>query len=592
MKTIQKFIPAAAVCALSLSMAAAPLQIAASGYLTHFEKGKQGLNVELIGHYKSGAPIDEGGTEIVVYDSNTFRAFSVNGAEKALDILDMSVLKTGKATDIPLMARIPLSGLGVEASDVTSVAIHPEGGYIAVAAPAANKEEPGFVVFLTVDGKPIANVRVGALPDMLTFTPDGSKLLVANEGEPAEDYSVNPEGSISIIDVGSGIDAISDEAVSTIAFDEKIIEDRVRKVHPDSTYAEDLEPEYITIDSDGRYAYVALQENNAIARLDIEKEQFVAVKSLGFKDYSVSKNKLDASNEDGAINIRSWPVLSMYQPDGITSFEAGGKTYILSANEGDLQDWKGFSEETRTADLKHEYQLNADLYEGYTQKRLDKLVEDGLFEDEKLGRLTTSISQPKNEDGKYEAIYGHGGRSFSVWQADSMELAYDSGDDFERVAAQVYPDHFNSSNDEDSFDNRSDDKGPEPESVITGNVQGTNYAFIGLERQGGIMVYDLSKPTSPKFDTYFSSRIFNGKEAPITEQSGDVAPEGLTFVTSDQSPTGQNLLLAAHEVSGTIAVYSLEEKTKEKKTASGKSLSDLASSILVAPKRLVTFLSK
>ncbi|WP_186763920.1 choice-of-anchor I family protein [Planomicrobium sp. CPCC 101079] len=589
---MQKFIPTAAVCALSLSILAVPSPTAASENLTHFEKGKQGLDVELVGRYKSGAKIDEGGTEIVVYDPNTFRAFSVNGAEKALDILDMTVLKTDNTTDIPLMTRIPLSELGVEASDVTSVAIHPDGGYIAVAAPAVNKEEPGYVVFLTVDGEPIANVQVGALPDMLTFTPDGSKLLVANEGEPAEDYSVNPEGTVSVIDVSSDIGTISDKAVSTVSFDEKIIEDDVRKVHPGSTYAEDLEPEYITVDKDGRYAYVALQENNALAKLDIKKEQFVAVKSLGYKDSSISQNKLDASNKDDAINIRNWPVLSMYQPDGITSFEADGKTFILSANEGDLQDWEGFSEETRVADIKDEYQLNADLYKGYNQNRLDKLVENGLFEEEELGRLTTSISQPKNEDGKYEAIYGHGGRSFSVWEAGSMELAYDSGDDFEQISAKVYPDFFNSSNDEDSFDNRSDDKGPEPESVITGNIQGTNYAFIGLERQGGIMVYDLSKPAAPKFDTYFSSRIFNGEESPITEQSGDVAPEGLTFVPSDQSPTGQDLLLAAHEVSGTIAVYSLEEKANGNKNASSKSLSDIANSILVAPKRLVSFLSK
>ncbi|PSL41470.1 hypothetical protein B0H99_102154 [Planomicrobium soli] len=592
MKTIHRFIPAAAVCALSLSLFAVPSQSIASETLIHFDKGKQGLNVELVGRYKSGAKIDEGGTEIVVYDPTTFRAFSVNGAENALDILDMSVLKTKKTTDIPLMTRIPLSELGVEASDVTSVAIHPDGGYIAVAAPALRKEEPGFVVFMTVDGKPIANVRVGALPDMLTFTPDGSTLLVANEGEPTEDYSVNPEGSVSFIDVGSEIENIGADAVSTVTFNEEIIEDGVRKVHPDSTYAEDLEPEYITVDGNGKYAYVALQENNAFAKLDIEKKEFISVKSLGYKDHSLPKNKFDASNKDDAINIRNWPVLSMYQPDGITSFEADGKTYILSANEGDLQDWEGFSEEARVADLKDDYQLNADMYKGYNQNRLDKLVENGLFDESQLGRLITSTAQPKNENGKYEAIYGHGGRSFSVWDADSMELAYDSGDDFEQIAAQAFPDFFNTSNDKDSFDNRSDDKGPEPESVITGNVQGKNYAFIGLERQGGIMVYDLSKPAAPKFNTYFSSRIFNGEGAAISEKSGDVAPEGLTFVASDQSPTGQALLLAAHEVSGTIAVYSLEEKVKGGKTAANNPISELANSILVAPKKLATFLSK
>ncbi|MDN7244607.1 choice-of-anchor I family protein [Planococcus shenhongbingii] len=472
-------------------------------------------------------------------------------------------MKKDSTADIPLLKRVPLSDFGVEASDLTSVAIHPGGGYIAVSVPAADKTDDGHIVFMSIDGEPLSNVRVGALPDMLAFTPDGSQLLVANEGEPSDDYTVNPEGSVSIIDVTSSIEDINERHVTTAAFSENIIEDGVRKVHPESTYAEDLEPEYITVDKDGKYAYVALQENNAIAKLDLETKKFISVQSLGFKDFSAQNNKLDASNEDDAIDIRNWPVLSMFQPDGITTFESGGNSYILSANEGDVQDWKGFSEETRVADLAGDYQLNADLYKGYNQNQLDRLVKNGLFEENQLGRLTTSISQPKNDQGKYEAIYGIGGRSFSVWHAKSMELAYDSGDDFEQITAKVYPDYFNSTNDEDKLDNRSDDKGPEPESVITGEVDGTPYAFIGLERQGGIMVYDLTKPTKPKFSTYFSSRVFNGGD--VTTESGDVAPEGLTFIPATESPTGQELLLAAHEVSGTIAAYSLGDDSKRDK---------------------------
>lgn len=562
MISFKKAFPAAAVGALSLSIFGSTTFSAPAQELNYYEKGNGGLSVELVGRYTSGAEIDEGGTEIVAYDSRTYRAFSVNGAEKAIDILDLSQLESGNA-EIPLSKRILLKDLGVEASDVTSIAVHPKGGYIAVTAPAVGKEQPGHVVFMTVDGKALANVQVGALPDMLTFTPDGSKILVANEGEPKEDYSVNPEGSVSVIDLPAQIEDIAQTNVANVRFTEDVIDEDVRKVHPESTYAQDLEPEYITTDSSGQFAYVALQENNAMAKLDIEAKEFISVQSLGYKDFTAPKNKFDASNKDDATDIRNWPVLSMYQPDGITSFESNGETYILSANEGDAQDWEGFSEEARVADLKGQYELNADLYVGINQKRLAKLTANGLFEENQLGRLTTSISHPKNEEGKYEAIYGFGGRSFSVWHADSMELAYDSGDDFEQIIKKTDPEYFNTTNDEDKADNRSDDKGPEPESVITGNVQGKDYAFIGLERQGGIMVYDLSKPAKPKFSTYFSSRIFNGGD--VTEASGDVAPEGLTFIPADQSPTGKELLLAAHEVSGTIAAYELGGEDKKDK---------------------------
>lgn len=550
----------------AMSLAAASLALPAVGHAEELkvynrDQG-QALQVEQIGRYNSGSRIGEGGTEIVAYDANTKRAFSVNGAARALDILDLNGLKDGNG-EIPLLKRVSLESFGVSASDVTSVAIHPEGDYIAVSVPSEVKTDPGHVVLLDTDGNKLASVEVGALPDMVTFTHDGSKVLVANEGEPSDDYTVNPEGSVSIINIANGLDNLTAE---TAAFTDDVDSD-VRKVNPDpenSSYAENLEPEYITVDKDNRYAYVAIQESNAIAKLDLQSNSFTTVKSLGYKDFSKEGVELDPSNKDDGIQIDNWPVLSMYMPDGMTAFQSGGKTYLITANEGDAQDWEGFSEEVRVADLAAEdaYALNADLYEGYTQEQLDQLVQDGLFEDEKLGRLNTSIVAPKNADGKYEAVYGFGGRSFSIWDADSLQQVYDSGADFEKITAEAIPDYFNTTNDEDKLDNRSDDKGPEPEAVITGDVDGKTYAFIGLERTGGIMAYDVTNPTSPAFSTYFSSRNFQGDEAAVDSASGDVAPEGLTYISAEESPTGQTLLLAAHEVSGTIAAYALGEKAK------------------------------
>ena len=568
---MSKTILAAASCALLLS----PVQTSAVGQVMKFDgNAKQGLHVELLGRYSSGAGIAEGGTEIVAYDSVSKHAFSVNGSAKALDIIDLNALKEN-TQDISRIKQISLSDLGVAASDVTSVAIHPEGGYIAVSAPAANKVDHGYVVFLSTAGEYLSHVTVGALPDMVTFTPDGAFVLVANEGEPSDDYQINPEGSVSMIDVSNGVEGISNDHVANVKFEEDVIEKDVRKISETSTYAQDLEPEYIVVDEESKYAFVALQENNAIAKLDLQTKKFVLVKSLGYKDFSVGENKLDASNDDNEVNITNWPVLSMYQPDGMASYNVNGQTYILSANEGDAQDYDGFSEEKRVGDLVESYELNADLYEGYTQEQLEQLIENGLFEDEQVGRLNTTISAPKNENGKYEAIYGYGARSFSIWNANSLELTYDSGSDFEKITQQVYGEnYFNSNNDENNFDSRSDDKGPEPETVTIGNVQDQNYAFIGLERVGGIMVYNIDNPEQPTFNRYFSSRNFNGGEE-VTAASGDAAPEGLTFIPADESPTGQNILLAAHEVTGTIAAYQIGiEVEPEKPTEPNESNTD------------------
>jgi len=556
---MKKTIVAAASCALLLS----PFQTFATSQVTKYDdEGGQGLHVELLGRYSSGAGIAEGGTEIVAYDSISHHAYSVNGSAKAVDIIDLNVLNEN-VREIPRLKQITLSDLGVAASDVTSVAIHPEGGYIAVSAPAANKVDPGFVIFLTTDGKYLSHVTVGALPDMLTFTPDGTYVLAANEGEPSDDYQTNPDGSVSMIDVSNGVDEITDDDVTNVQFEDDVIQEGVRKVSESATYAQDLEPEYIVVDDNSKYAYVTLQENNAIAKLDLQAKNFVLVKSLGYKDFSAGENKLDASNDDNEINITNWPVLSMYQPDGMASYTVNGRTYILSANEGDAQDYDGFSEEVRVADLQDSYELNADLYEGYTQEQLDQMIENGLFDDSQLGKLNSTTSAPKNVNGNYEAIYGYGARSFSIWNANSLELTYDSGSDFEKITQQVYgEDYFNSNNDENNFDSRSDDKGPEPETVTIGNVQGQNYAFIGLERVGGIMVYNIESPETPSFNRYFSSRIFHGK-GDVTAASGDAAPEGLTFIPANESPIGQNILLAAHEVTGTIAAYQIGIEVEE-----------------------------
>ncbi|WP_414054929.1 choice-of-anchor I family protein [Macrococcus equi] len=495
------------------------------------------IKVSQLARYDSNTKFGESGTEIVSYDAKYKQAYSINGALNAVDILDLSRLSDGK---FPLKQRIFLKDLGVEGSDITSVAVNKKYHYIAVSIPAKEKTDNGIVAFLNKDGKLLSKVTVGALPDMVTFTHDSKKLIVANEGDPNDAYTVNPEGSVSAIKTNR-TGKIKQSAVHTVKFSKKMIPSNLRQLGRNAHESFlNLEPEYVAVDDKSKFAYITIQERNAIAKFDIKKEKFVKVKGLGYKSYL--KNTIDVSDKDKKINMQNYPLLGMYQPDGIAQMKIKGKTYLLTANEGDSQDYEGFSEETRIADIADKFDMNSKYLKGVDPKVLK--------DDKSLGRLKTTISQSfVNKEGKYTAPVTFGGRSFSIRSAENLGLIYDSGSDFENITAKANKDIFNSQQEElgkIDFDSRSDDKGPEPESVVTGVINGKTYAFIGLERVGGIMVYNVSNPKKPQFETYFSAN-----------DNGDISPEGLTFIDAEQSPTKKPLLLASHEMSGTIAAYEL-----------------------------------
>jgi 2',3'-cyclic-nucleotide 2'-phosphodiesterase (5'-nucleotidase family) len=527
--------------------------------------GTSELTAKLIARYDTGSGAT--GAEIVQYDAKSKRAFVINGAEKSVDIVDLSSLKSSPSTTVALSEakRIKLESLSGQIAgigDITSVAVSPKGDFLALALPAAVKTDPGKVVLLGMDGSLISFVEVGALPDMVTFTPDGRYVLVANEGEPNDDTSIDPEGSVSIIDISAGADKVTQGSVVHALFDnDAIIDEKVRKAKPGATAAQDFEPEYIVVVPDSKTAYVSLQEVNAVAELDLASKAFTKVTSLGVKQHYKLGNGLDASDKDKKINIQPWPVLGMYMPDGMDVMALNGKTYLFTANEGDSRDYKGFSEEARVADLKDKLALQAVNYPGLTQKQLDELSLTAA-DDTKLGRLKTTTTAGANADGKYEAIYTYGARSFSIWDASTMTQVFDSGDQFEQTLAVQYPKQFNVSNDNNKFDDRSDDKDPEPEDVKVGRIGDEAYAFVGVERMGGIFVYNVTDPLKPHFATYFTSRDFSGGEKDIKGESG---PEGLKFVSADQSPTGKALLLVGNEVSGTMGVYELTQGDKAAK---------------------------
>ena len=495
------------------------------------------LKISQKARYDAQAGYGESATEIVSVDYKLQRAYSINGALNAIDILDLKGLKHDK---LPLIKRVFLKDLGIKGSDITSVAVNTKHHYIAVSIPAENKTDKGTIAFLTPDGKLLSKVKVGSLPDMVTFTSDYKTLLSANEGEPNDDFTVNPEGSVSIIKINP-YGKVKQSKVKTVRFDKKLIHKDVRNLgRNEIENFNNLEPEYITIDAKNRYAYVSIQERNAIAKLDIAKGKFVKVKGLGYKSYQTSK--LDVSDKDGKANMQNYPLFGMYQPDGVAKVEYKGKTYILTANEGDSQDYKGFSEETRVQDIKDQFNPTSRYLKGFNL--------DLLGDKKSIGRLKTSIFNPFTTNGKYDVPVTFGGRSFSVLDGDSLKRVYDSKDDFESIVLTADKDAFNSDQEtrgKIEFDSRSDDKGVEPESVTVGKVNKHTYAFIGLERANGIMVYNIDNPTKPKFETYFKSN-----------DNGDISPEGITFISKKDSPTKQALLLVSHEMSGTIAAYELK----------------------------------
>jgi hypothetical protein len=492
----------------------------------------QEITLKPIGSYKAGA-FDEGAAEIVSYDPASQKVFLINGEKKTVDVLDIS--EPGAPA---LVNSIDVSayGAGPNSVDVAN-------GKVAVAIEAEVATDPGQVVLFDTDGNYLNKYPAGVLPDALTFSPDGNTIVVANEGEPNDEYTIDPEGSVTIIrlDRHPRVQQVNFRRFNRFKILLKL--KGVRIFGPNASVAQDLEPESVTIDPDGRTAYVSLQENNAYAIIDLDKGKVKKIRPFGYKSYNISGNGIDASNEDGAINIKNWPVFGMYQPDALKSFTLNGQTYIVTANEGDARDYDGYSEEARVADIN----LDPKRFKDAATLKLE----------ENLGRLniTTTMGRFFFKD-VYKFLFSYGARSFSIWHASSGKQVFDSGDDFEQITASYFPENFNSNNDDnDSFDSRSDDKGPEPEAIEIAHIDGKDYAFIGLERVGGIMIYDISNPRRPEFVDYINNRNFDVDAE--TAEAGDLGVEDLRFVAAEESPNGRPLLISGNEVSGTVTIFEI-----------------------------------
>ena len=377
-------------------------------------------------------------------------------------------------------------------------------------------------------GELLSIVKVAAQPDNITFTSDGTKALTANEGEPREGYGkdiVDPKGSISIIDVSNGFTQLQAENITFEAYDsaekrEELVKKQVI-LKKDTAPSVDLEPEYISVSENSKFAYVALQENNAIATIDLTSHEVISIDGLGFKDFSIKGNEIDLRKDDQA-KLQNENVFGIYMPDGIATYSVNGKNYIVTANEGDGREWGEEDSE--------QFHLNE-----------NEIEVDG----QEIVYYDTTGYDAFESDKSY--IFG--ARSFSIFEADTMKLVYDSGSDFERITAEIYPQYFNSSNDNIKLDNRSGKKGPEPEDVKVGKIGDEVFAFIGLERIGGVMMYNITDPSNVEFVDYLNLRDFN------EDIAGDVSPEGMAFVPGENPQ-----LIVGHEVSGTVTVLDLLAK--------------------------------
>lgn len=498
------------------------------------------LQLNLLSSFSNGTS-GANSAEIVAHDPTTQRLYIANSIGAKLDIINF----------IDPSNPVILNSLNIASyGNINSVAVR--NGTLALAIENTNPQDSGKVVFLNKDGIFLSQVNVGMMPDMITFNHAGTKVYTANEGEPNAAYTNDPDGSISIIDISAGVANASRQHITFTAYNGQEAALRAQGIRIfglNASTSKDFEPEYITISDDDSKAWIALQENNAIVEVNLATNSITAIRSLGSKNFANAPFGFDASNVTSGINLSNFPVKGLYMPDAIAKYKVGNTEYILTANEGDSRNYTGFSEEKRVSQLVLDpvkFPNAAELQNNYT-----------------LGRLTvTDKLGDTDNDGDIDSVFCFGARSFSIWNAATGQLVYDSGDDFERITStNTYSVMFNASNaGSPAKKDRSDDKGPEPEGIAIGTIGASTYAFIALERIGGVMVYDITNPIAPVYVTYVNNRNF-------ATNGPDRGAEGIIFIPQAQSPNGQNIIIAANEVSSTLSIWGIPGCTGSLNTA-------------------------
>ena len=506
-----------------------------SGYLN----GKTTLEMKSYGGFNAGSEDATGGSlEIVTYNQKNRYAYAISGKKQKIEIIsvsspnDINKLSQFSGVDYDVQKDIETSkeiSSTFLYGDMTSVAVSPNGEYLAVVVQHKDYDKNGIILLYQcgADGSlsKAALFEAGVQPDMVTFA-SNQTLLCANEGEPRKGYgedTVDPVGSVTVVD-------IQNKKSTNAGFENFTVDELIKKnvligavegtpIEP----VKDLEPEYIIVSPDGTKAFVTLQEANAVATLDLATKEFSRIDSVGFADYSTVP--VDLIKDGNYKPLYYSNLLGGRMPDGIASYEAGGKTYIVTANEGEDRAYGEYS----------------------------NLVTANLTATDKETSATVSVIDSSKVLGIPSGkTMLSGGRSFTIFEVTSNGLkeVYDSGADFESITAKANPQHFNCSQKDVTSEINSGKGGPEPENVTVTEIEGRVYAFVALEGTGGIMAYDITKPEYSMNVNYISTRDYSSAIA------GDVSPEGLCAANVD----GRSVLLVAYEVSGTLTAYELTKK--------------------------------
>jgi MYXO-CTERM domain-containing protein len=558
----------------------------------------------LLDSYNTGVGLARNGSaEILAYtahDNYTVLSTVGDNTGGSFGVQILSLSNTGTLSEKGFADFSSVFGAAGNWNGASSVAVDPNNrGFAAVSLiPSASTTTNGKVAFFDYRAATANNARslvvldVGFHPDSVKFSADGTKLLVANEGEFIAASGVNAPGSLSIIDLSSvaaigNVSSLSNSNVSDFDFQAAnlgvgaslagVRNHSIAAVGTSSTFIntvpdfnvlggtgvgsdpdfyKGIEPEFIS--QSGNKLYVTLQENNAVGVFDLGTNKWEKIHKLG-----TITQTIDASDQDGPVALLNDTVKGLPMPDAITTYTVLGQTYFITANEGDARtDDRDLS---RFGDTGGNDDMDTILDSNYPGDAT------GVRANSELGRLNVSrLDGDTNANGKIDDITMIGTRSFSIWNADTGELVWDSGSgngnaadgsinaatNMESLLLGLDPTYHNMNNGTPGADARSDDKGPEPEALTIGQIGSDMYAFIGMERQNGLMVYNISDPSSPYFVGYTN-----------TLSESLASPEGMLFVSAANSPTGGALLLTGFEGVGTeatrgISVHAVPEPSR------------------------------
>jgi len=476
--------------------------------------------------------LGQGSAEIVAFSSELGFMYVINSDFLTIDIVDIN-----EPTNPTLVNRLDVAQIGYEqgfsVGDVPSVAVNNIRGIIGIAVQHENHMEGGYIVLATLTGEYISHFRTLPQPDNIVFSPNGNYVLTADEGEPITgifDEENDPISGITFV----RLEDMYHRSIDFTEFDnrrEELISNGVI-LQRNVPVSRDLEPEYIAFDINSTRAFISLQEANSIATFDLENYGWISIYGLGIVDHNQPGFEIDI-NRNEEIIIQNENVFGIRQPDGIAAMTINGTTYVLTANEGDAREWGDF---LNTFELDYEWAPNLEVFYNHL---LEGVTEDNL--------------------------YILGSRSFSIFRAEtngSLTLVFDSGSQFEKLSAEIFP-FFNSNHSGgwlNRIDGRSHRKGSEPESIQVLTHKNRLYAIIGLERQGGIFMFDVTNPYETFYVDYINVRDLDEPWNSTTPWiSGDLGAEGIAVVTAENSPIDIPLILVANEISGTVSIFAVTD---------------------------------